>query len=206
METPNFKLHSISELRFSAKISIPNEIAQQIKQISPPDKDHDSTFYEKYGTGNSSYIGVSTITEPTKKDQPHRFIVHYHKSNIKLPTRKYAKIGQLVEILSVLSMPVEFGCLLIFSFSKRDKVKTIIELPLVVSKSPNSLLSEVRGLHFAKTDGKKSIYEVIIDHTEDNQLFETVAFNHSVAISGELVNSIIYKAVEISNRFIFREK
>lgn len=203
---PDFKSLSIVEIDLSAKVVLTDTIIEQIRIASPPDKDGDSIFYDYYKVENNVHVGWSVISSPAKDNKTCRFALYYQLGGFGRHKKNMPSISQALKILSSVNDPVELGCLSRFEFGKRYKAKTILSLPLILSESPNLPFDEIRGLHFSKVEERRSEYDIILDRDRDGRLTETVAFRHTTKIGDALVEDIISKAVEISTKFVFKEK
>lgn len=204
---PNLKVLSMNEIDLYGELELTDDLIQQIRTASPPDKDGYSFFFDVYKVENSSHVGLLMISVPVKRGKTCDFSLHYEVGTWGKPRKKYPSIDQALGILASIDGSIELDCFSIFDFAKRDKVKTILNLPLIVSESPNLPFDQVRGFHFSKMEGKHSKYDVILDRGEDGRLKETVVFRYTTTkINDSLTNDVVNKAVEISEQFAVKEK
>lgn len=202
----DLKSLSIDEIRVFGNLDLNNDYIQQIRTASPPDKDGDSVFWDVSTEKNNKY-SIILIISPIKKDSTvHKLSLHCHRGKVSKKTKTTPLIEEALGILSHIDKSVEFTCFVGFVFAKRDKVKPLINLPLILSTSSILPFSEVRGFHLAKLKDKKSIYDVILDLDTHGTINETIFFKDEIKIKDSLVNDLINKATEISERFVTREK
>jgi hypothetical protein len=203
---PNLKVFSISLIRMSCKIELTEDLIQQIRGASPPDEDGDSVFEDIYKVGDNRHVGWATVTKPEKDGTTCHLYIAYALSRGRMRKVKLPLVDQALEILSNVDSAVELLCALTFEFAKRDKAKTIVSLPLILSESPNLPFNEIRGLHFSKMEGKRSQYDVILDRGEDGAITESLILRHTAKISNVLLDGVIKEAVRISNSFVSKKE
>jgi hypothetical protein len=201
---PNLRSFSMLEVELSGEIELSDTIIQQITKASIPDKDGDSVFYDTYKIANNSHVRWVIVSAPAKDGKTCGFWLHYELRKVKKIAKEVPSVDRLLSILSNVDRPVELGCLFRYKFTKRDKARIIVNLPLVISESPNLPFDVIKGLHLAKVEGKQSEYDVVLDRGQDGSLTETVAFRHVTRITDSLVTEVVKKAVEVSKRFVFK--
>ena len=203
---PNLKFFYIDKIDISATITVKDELINQIREMSPPDEDGDSAFYDSYKVERNSYIGWLVLSAPAKDNKTCGFTLHYESGKGGRLRTALPRISQAIEILSKLDSPLELASIFNFKFGRRDKVKTVVNLPLTLSESPNLPFDKIQGIHFLRLEGKRYEYHVILDCAKDGSLFETVIFQHKTIINKSLIDELIKEANDISNGFIFKEQ
>lgn len=204
--TVNLKSLSINEVELSGNIELPDILIQQIREVSPPNKDGNTLFYDSYKIGNDSHVGWLALSSPEKDTKTYRFFLHYQPGRVRKQKKRIPLVSEALEILSNTDNPFELSCSVTFSFKKRDKVKTILSLPLALSDSPSFPFDEVRGIHISKTEDKIRKYDAILDRGRDGSLTAAIGFPHKVTINSALISDVVNKAVEISAGLVCREK
>lgn len=203
---PNLKAFSIKSIRFSFEIELPVGLAKQITKESPPDKDDDSVFADIYKVGNTKY-GSSVLVSKTKKKEAN-YQISFDYKIISSRKRKlgFPHIDRALQILSNIDGTVKLECFSTFEFTKRDKVKTIVSLPITVSESPYLPFNEIRGLHLSRMEEKHPKCDIILDRDRDGTLNETLLFSYEAKISETLLDEVVSEAVKVSNSLVFMEK
>lgn len=201
----DFATFSINEIELSSEVELTEDLIQQIRTASPADKDNDSTFYDVYKVEKNGYYGwmAISIAEDSKTCN---LSLHYESGRARKLTKQVPSVNQALGILSKISEPIELSCSLTFEFAKRDRVKTVLNLPLVLTESPKLPFNEIRGLHLSKSEGRISKCDVILDRRQDGSLTEILIFRHTGNINASLLDDIVSRAREISGSFVFKEK
>jgi hypothetical protein len=202
----DFKVFSISTIHISCRIELAEDIIRKIREASPPDEDGDSVFEDTYRVGENRYGGVATVTKTEEDGKTCFLYISYTLTRGRMRKIKLPLVDQALEILSNIDSAVELYCVLTFEFTKRDKVKTIISLPLILSESTKLPFSEIRGIHFSKMEGKRSQYDIILDRGEDGAITESLILRYTAKINNVLFDEVIKEAVRISNSFISKKE
>jgi hypothetical protein len=113
-------------------------------------------------------------------------------------------VGKLFEILSLTEEEVPVMSKLSLSFSRRQKRKTVISLPIKITDMPETLYDEIHGMHFAKREGKGFKYDVILDLERDGSITEIIIYNKVTKIKESILEDIVQAGIEISDRFVLR--
>jgi len=203
---PDFKALFINEIDISGEIALTAEILDSIRKASPPDEDGDFGFYDSYKVGRNSYIAWMYLSEPSQDNRTSKFGLHYESGRGGRLRKSLPRIREAIEILSTIDNPIELSSICKFEFGKRNRVNTLINLPLIWSESPNLPFDKIEGMHFSRSEDKRFKYHVILDRSEDGSLSEVVIFQHEVKIDEQLVDKFIKEAITIANKFVLREK
>jgi len=204
MKQVNLKEFNIEEVRFTFWTSLTDDLLERIQGVVAPDKDGDYVFMESYKIGNVGHFVIAVVSK-LKGEGMYRIGVVCEKGGRRL-RKGTASVSKLLEIMSSIKEEIRAMCVLSLSFGRRKKYKTIISLPIKITDMPKTLYDEIRGVHFAKREGKGLKYDVIVDVERDGTLIGLINFIKLINIRESVLEDIIQEGIEISDGFILREK
>jgi hypothetical protein len=203
---PNLKSYEALSMQFSATLPLSDELISRVQNVSPPDKDGDSGFFDSYN-GHRAYAWVMAYTRNLDKDmRKYRINFNYEAEKGRRLRMAVPRIEQLVEILSSLKETVNFECNVGFKFGKRLKPKPIISLPIKYTESPRMPFDTIQGLHLVKRSGGKPQYEVILEAGSPREIVALTYFTYASNIQKSLPDKILKHGAEIAKEFVTKEK
>lgn len=197
----NLKAHNAIDLTFSTKIILTSELLAEIHKLSPPDSDGDSPFLESY----QKHRAWVWVPKPDEKTLQADIIFTYEAKGGGKLGKKRARISQLVELLSSISKQFTFDCRALFQFSKKLHAKSIVSLPQKSLALPDMPFDIIQGMHLVKLKGSETKYDVFLEVPTQGVIIENIVFEYSSKIDNMLANNILAEAIEISDKFIFKE-
>lgn len=203
---PNLKSYDITELRFSATLTLGDDLIGQIREASPPDESSDSLFLDSYKADGGTHRAWVWVIEQDRKARRFRIEFTYEQARGGRLPKDVPRISKLVDIASSIEEAVDISCHVSFQFGRRRKAKPIIPLPMKLMQSPDMPFDEIDGLHLVKRDGKGTKYDVILGLMGEGVLIETIFFGYRARIQETLVDEIIAEAARISNCFVLKEE
>ena len=198
---PNLKSLNAISLEFSATVPLSNEQISKIRDVSHPDKDGDSIFFDSY-EGHRSLAIVKGANKDTKEYEVE--FAYEARSQRRLPKR-LSRVMQLVETLFLVKEKLNFECTVSFTFGRRLHAKSIINLPNKYIEAPNMPFDRIQGLHLVKLDGNEIKYDVFLEAAAQGVLFENIIFKHTSSFNESLPEKILQEAEIISDRVVFKE-
>lgn len=205
MKQVNLKEFNIEEVRFTFWTSLPDDLLEKIRGVVAPDKDGDYVFMESYKIGNVGHFVVAVVSK-LKGEGIYRIGFLCEKRGGRRLRKGIASVSKLLEIISPIKEELRAMCVLSLSFGRRKKYKTIISLPIKITDMPKTLYDEIRGVHFAKREGKDLKYDVVVDVERDGTLIELINFIKVINIKESILEDIIQEGMKISDGFILGEK
>jgi len=202
----NLKSCHAFSMQFSTTLILTGDLISQIQNVSHPDEDGDSAFFDSY-EGHRAYVWVVEEDKGSDKDQ-RRFsmeFIYEARRGRKLP-ESTPRIEQLIEILSSIKEDREFDCRVFFEFGKRLKPKPIISLPMKYTESPNMPFDVIQGLHLVKTDDKKWEYDVILEVPNVGVIMANIHFAYTSEINKSLADRILERGITIADCFVSKEQ
>lgn len=205
MKQVNLKEFNIEELRFTFWTSLTDDLLEKIRSVVAPDEDGDYIFEESYRIGN---VGHSIVAMVSKSGGEGRYRVGIlcRKKGGRGLRKGVGNVRELFEILSAIKEKITAFCVLHLSFGRRKKYKTVISLPIKITDMPKTLYDEIRGIHFAKREGKGIRYDVVVDVERDGNLIELINYRKLINIKESILEDVIEEGLKISDGFVLREK
>lgn len=203
---PNLRSYYITELRFSATLTLGDDFIGQIREASPPDESNDSLFVDSYKVDGGAHRAWVWVIEQDKKARGFRIEFNYEPTRGGRLRQDTPRISKLVDIASSIEEEVDISCQVSFRFGRQQKVKPIIPLPMKLLALPDMPFDEIDGLHLVKRGGKQREYDVILGLMGGGALLEMVFFDYHARIRETLADEIIRQAVRISDSFILKEE
>ena len=198
----NLKVHNVVNLEFSSKITLTADLIAKIQKLSTPDSDGDSPFFESYENHNA---GAWVFKADEKTLQADLGFMYEAKKGGKIGKNR-ARISQLVNLSFPINQQVTFDCRASFLFSKKLRAKSIVHLPQKPFELPNMPFDRIQGMHFVKSDGSETKYDVFLEAPTQGVIIENIIFKYSSKIDSNLANNIFIEALKISEKFIIRSK
>jgi len=201
---PNLKSSHALTLNFRAMVALSDNQIEQIAAISKPDPEGDHLFDDIYD-GHRAWVWVIKPTKPTTEGvhkSPIAFVFQVLKGGrVGRLKKNVPRINQIVEILSSIPDRYDFECQVSFEFGRRLRPKSIFALPLKCPELLNLPFDRVEGLHVSKLDGKKRIYDVLLEEN-NGAIMEHIMMPYHSAIDDSLPDKILEEARTISSKFI----
>ena len=188
----------------SFKVELSEELHKQIADVSSRPKDPKLLFEETYEVDNHWHVGRLAIEPPAKDSKLYDLFLWYRPRSRRV-IRPVSSIGAVLRILSVIDNPIKFDCHATFEFSRRDRARAIVRLPLVLSESRNAPFDKIRGFHFSKQEDGQPKYDVILDSSRDGSLSLVVIYEQKRRINESLPDDLVNWAAEISGKFVSRK-
>ena len=200
---PHLKQHHITEMHISFTLTLPVNVVSGIRQISPPDEDNDSVFLDTYKIGNARYRAWHWLKEKDRANNIYQIEINYEIGSVRL-RKGIPGTADLLGALFTVDESVGLDCQVSFSFTKRDKVRPIIPLPLKLLESPNMPFDEVAAVILTKQDSEWGDYSVMLGVVESGRLTEMDFFNLQTQIRETLIDEVIERVRSISEKFILK--
>lgn len=197
----NLKAHNLTELEFSAKITLTADLIAEIHRISSPDSDGDSSFFDSY-ENHRALVWVKKADGKTLQSDIE--FLYQAKKGGRL-RKEMPRISQLIDLLSPISQQLTFECTASFSFSKKLRAKSIVHLPQKSLELPDMPFDRIQGMHLVKLDGSETKYDVFLEVPTQGVVMENIVFKYSSKIDSNLANNILAEAVKISDKFVIKE-
>lgn len=198
---PKLRSCNASVLEFSSTIPLSDEQISKIRDVSHPDKDGDSSFFDLY----QGHRTLAIVREAEEKTQEYKIEFTYVARTARKLSKHTPRISQLVEILSSVKEQLNFECSVIFEFGRKLRPKSIISLPMKYIEAPNMPFDIIQGLHLVKLNGNETKYDVFLEAPSKGILYENVEFNYVSSFDESLPDKILTKAKSISDKIVFRE-
>jgi hypothetical protein len=197
----NLKSHNLTDLSFWTKITLTEHLAAEIAKVSKPDSEGDYGFHESY----EKHRALAWVFKPDDKTfiSDVGFMYEVRKGGKKAKSK--SSVSKLISLLSTLDLQLTFDCRAAFQFSKKQRVKSIVPLPQKPLDLPNVPFDRIQGMHLVKLDGTEIKYDVFLESQTRGSLAENILFKHSAKFNNNLANSILKRAVEISDKFILKD-
>jgi len=201
---PSLKSLNINVLRFRVRLTLPDDLLTRIQQVAPPDDEGDSLFVDSYKIGNFNHRTFVWVMRPRGKSERHDIGFIFEVGRAGKLNKKAARVDSLVEILSSIKTEMDFQCNATFIFKKRQKVRTLIDLPLKISTFSGLPFDYIEGVNFVKRGDGQEQYGVILDRMLDGELFSNVTFNYKTKFRDSLADDIAGEAVRICDSFVLK--
>lgn len=196
---PNLKSRNAHTLEFSTLVPLSLDQISKIRGIANPDKDGDSVFFGSYK--GHRYLAV--VKNAKINAQEHEIEFTYEARSASRLPKSFAKVSELIEILSLVKKQLQFNCSVSFAFGRSLHPKSIINLPMMYTESTNMPFDRIQGLHLVKLEGNEIKYDLYFDAPSQGLLFESVEFNYLLTFDEPLAEKVLAKAEAISNRVVF---
>ena len=203
---PNLKSYNTTSLVFHTTMALPNDLISEIRNISPPDEDGDSSFVDSYQRHNASVWVIEVDKGPDKEIRRFNVVFNYELGRGRKLGKRIPKIEQIIDILSSIGKENDFDCRVAFEFGRRLKPKPIIALPVKYMDFPNMPFDRIEGVHLVKLDGAETKYDVILEALGRGVITESVFFKYTSEIDKSLADKILSESMTISDRFVFKEQ
>jgi hypothetical protein len=197
----NLKAHNSTELEFSTKLTLPQDVIENIHSISPPDNDGDSPFFYFY----ENHRSLAFVEKVDKKTLKSNIGFLYQTKRGRVPKRKLPQIPQLIELLTTIKQQFTFDCTVSFTFSRKLHAKPIIQLPQKYFELPNMPFDRIQGMHLVKLNGSETKYDVFLESPTQGVIVENIIYKYTTGIDNNLASKIFAEATDISDKFIYRE-
>ena len=195
-----------ASLSFSTELYLNDDVVNAIHEVSSPDEDGDSVFFDSYALQGHGHGVIAWVVSLPENKGGFRISFNYTPGKVEQLPKKVPKVAQLIDILSNLKEKVAFDCSATFQFSKRERVLSpVVTLPIRISPAETLPFDEVRGLRFVKLEGNKILYSVILDLTSEGALNQSIGFSHPSNFSTNLADDILRKSTDISRMFVSSE-
>jgi len=188
-------------LEFSSTIPLSDEQISKIRDVSHPDKDGDSSFFDLY----QGHRTLAIVREAEEKTQEYKIEFTYVARTARKLSKRTPRISQLVKILCSVKEQLNFECSVVFEFGRKLRPKSIISLPMKYIEAPNMPFDRIQGLHLVKLNGNETKYDVFLEAPSKGILYENVEFNYVSSFDESLPDKILTKAKSISDKIVFRE-
>jgi len=205
MKQVNLKEFNITELDFMFWINLTDDLLKKIQSVATPDEDGDYVFVDSYKIDNVGHIKGAVVSKSKSEWRYKVQGICEIKKGGRLG-KGTVSVSRLFEILSPIEEETLVFSRLKLSFSRRQKYKTIMRLPIKVTNIPKMPYDEIHGIRFVKREGDSNKYEVILDLGTKGALTETIIYQERRKIKESIVEDMIKQGIEISDNFILREK
>jgi len=197
---PKLKSCNAMVLEFSSTVPLSDEQISKIRNVSRPDKDGDSDFFDSY----EGHRVLAIVRRAKEKTQEYKIEFTYEARTAKRLPKRLPRIRQLVETLCLVKEQLNFECSVVFEFRRNLHPRPIISLPMKYIEAPNMPFDRIQGLHLVKLDGNKTEYDVYLEAPTQGIVFENVEFNYVSSFDESLPDKILTKAKSISDKVVFR--
>ena len=198
---PNLKSSHALNLGFRAIVTLSDSQISKIAALSKPDPEGDHFFADVYD-GHRAWVWVMKPTKHISEGMRESRISFDFEALRGGKLKKDApRIDQIVEVFSSTPDSIDFQCQVRFDFNRRLKPKSIFGLPIKPPELLNLPFDRISGLHVSKLDGKKTIYDVLLEVGDGAIVEQIMMFYHSV-IDDSLADRILEEAKSISSKFI----
>jgi hypothetical protein len=203
MKQVNLRELNIRELEFMFWINLTDDLLEKIKGLVAPDKDGDYVFGELYRINNVGHFVGAMVSKSVGEG---RYRIHGMCKIVKGKRLEegVVSVSKLFEILCSIEEEITAMNKLNLSFSRRQKRKAIISLPIKITDIPETVYDEIHGMHFVKREGKGFKYDVILDLERDGSITEIIIYNKRINIKESIFEDIAQAGIGISDRFVLR--
>jgi len=198
---PKLRSCNASVLEFSSTIPLSDEQISEIRDVSHPDKDGDSNFFDLY----QGHRALAIVIGAKEKAQEYKIEFTYAARTARRLSKRISRISQLVEILCLVKEQLNFECSVVFEFGRNLRPRSIISLPMKYIEAPNMPFDRIQGLHLVKLDGNETKYDVFLEAPTKGIVYENVEFNYVSSFDESLPDKILTQAKSISDKVVFRE-
>ena len=200
---PHLKQYNITDMHISFTLTLPVNVVSEIKRISTPDEENDSIFLDTYKVGNAKYRAWCWFRKKQKDNETCEIELNYEIGSARIP-KGIPSIADLIGSLSSIEESVDLDCRVGFSFTKRDKMKSIMPLPLKIIDSPNMPFDDISAVILTKKDSEWGDYSVMLGVIASGRLTEMIFFNLQTQINDKLIDEVIERVTSISDKFIVK--
>ncbi len=204
----DLKSNSVITFGFSTTLLLPDDVIRRIRELSPADKDGDSTFQEEQEAPNGKLMVFALVSGVGKSDKKVGIRFDYYPRRRARSAKKSTKImpsvSNLLGALSTLQEETKFECRLISQFKKPSKAIPILKLPLKLTDFPGSVFGEIHGIHFVSRNGTDLIH-AILDTSQDGALLESINFSYSKQFNQSIAEDILTRALELAKLYVVME-
>lgn len=145
---PDLKFAHSDTLFFRTSCVISKETSDVIKQLSPP-RNNVSRFYDRYVKSRATHYSVLYIEFKDEESCNVEISCRYILSpRLRRLPKNLPNIGNIINELCLDKTEHQFQSIVSFEYTKRDKKRFVINLPLKISTSPNMALKEIDGISF----------------------------------------------------------
>jgi len=198
---PKFRSCNAKVLEFSSTVPLSHEQISKIRDVSHPDKDGDSDFFDSY----EGHRALAIVRGAKEEAQEYKIEFTYEARTARRLSKRLPRIRQLVETLCLVKEQLNFECSVIFEFGRNLHPKSIISLPMKYIEAPNMPFDRIQGLHLVKLDGHETKYDVFLEAPTKGIVFENIEFNYVSSFDESLPDKILTEAKSISDKVVFRE-
>lgn len=197
------------EFRFHTHISISFEMFdkiiqlsnQSIKEILPTSG---LPFAESYSQKGEKYAIIGFLSKPDEKGDSTLDISYIRNFRGKLE-RRLPKASSVLQILSQLKGDFEVFSVATFTY-RLGRFISILPLPVSVRNIDNQPFDQIRGVRFAKYDGDKVKYSVVLDYPDrldiSSQSFEVIVnLRYVGSLTKDLPKKLFNELVKVATKF-----
>ena len=198
---PDLRKFHISNLSFYTSCIIPEEIRNNIKQLSPP-SDRISRFFDVYVHNRITHRCFLTIEFENEETGDSFISFEYQVRPTKKLPRKTPRIPDIINDLCVVKGEHDFDCYSIIGYPKTEKQKFIFHLPLKISESSKMPINTIDGFSVkGKVESQDYSALFLVDGSGGHHL--TLHFKKQYSFSQSLPNNIISDTNKISSALVF---
>jgi hypothetical protein len=205
MKKLNFKELNITGLRFAFRVTLTDDIWEQIQNATTKDKVGGYVFVDKYKIGNVSHF-VLALVKKSKVEKRYAIGIMWERENLTGVGEGIASVSKLLEIISCIEGEVAIYGRLSLLFGRAQKCKTIVSLPMKITDIPEAVYDEIHGMHFVKSEGKGRKYDVILNRERKGAVGLLVNYRAMMNIRESILEDVLKEGIKISEGFVFRGK
>lgn len=145
---PDLKIAHLDELIFETHCVISKEISDIIKRLSPP-RNNVCRFYDRYVKSRTTHHSILYIKFEDEESGNAEISFRYILAPRLRPLPKNVpRLSQIINELCIDNTEHQFKCIASFEYTKRDKKRLVINLPLEISSSPGMAIKKIDGISF----------------------------------------------------------
>ena len=120
---------------------------------------------------------------------------------VERPPKEIPSPAEMLTCLSKLEQSVEFDCAVRFSYPT-DDFSTTMGLPIEYSQPLMLPFNLVRGYHVEQLENDQVLWEAIIDHRRDEDIYLYLGFSYESRFKEDLLKSILEESVRLAGLFV----
>jgi hypothetical protein len=200
----SLKKESAVLLKFNTTATLDELLAKRIIESFSTHKQPGNVSVETASIEGDSHTFYLWANRKKKDSAIFDFVFSCDLDSLK-DIEKYPKVTELLTLLSEGKNQNEFDCQIKFMLKRNKKLKTIINLPLVISNSRLSALNELRGVHVATLSDDGSEINIILDTLPAHGLHVNLDFTYSGVFEPQIFDRVLNLGLGILNKYVSKE-
>jgi len=190
---------------FKCNLTLSGDILAKINKSAPPDEDDDNVFFYSGKVDGIGHFCVCVVSRIKKGKENCSIGLSCKQGRLGRLHKDMPRLSTLKDILCAIEEPIEFQCSAVFMFSRISKVKQILRLPMTLFDSNELPFNDISGLRLVKREGRKSIYNVILEILPNGSISQSVQYQYNSTFNESIIHEVVMKGVDISNKFLKME-